>query len=89
MALSKCRVRIEMSFGVIKSRFNCLRSLRVSPERACQIISACVVLHNIATIRKERAPHVPLVALDIVDPITLDHPTGAAIRQAITTQFFM
>uniref|UniRef100_A0A668A926 Putative nuclease HARBI1 n=1 Tax=Myripristis murdjan TaxID=586833 RepID=A0A668A926_9TELE len=88
VALGKCRVRIEMTFGVIKSRFNCLRGLRVRPERACKIIAACVVLHNIAIIRKERAPHVPLVAPDEVDPVTVDHPTGAAIRQAITVQFF-
>eukprot|EP00064_Thunnus_orientalis_P012643 superscaffoldBa00001964_g12678 len=89
VALSKCRVRIEMTFEVIKSRFNCLRGLRVSPERACQITTACMVLHNIATMRKERAPHVPLVAPDIVDPITPDHPTGAAIRQAITNHHHM
>uniref|UniRef100_A0A667XP17 Putative nuclease HARBI1 n=1 Tax=Myripristis murdjan TaxID=586833 RepID=A0A667XP17_9TELE len=81
VALGKCRVRIEMTFGVIKSRFNCLCGLRVRPERACKIIAACVVLHNIAVIRKERAPHVPLVAPDEVDPVTVDHPTGAAIRQ--------
>ena len=54
-----------MTFGVIKSRFNCLRGLRVSPERACETVVACVVLHNIAVIRKERAPHVPLVAADL------------------------
>ena len=77
-----------MTFGVIKSRFNCLRGLRVSPERACETVVACVVLHNIAVIRKERAPHVPLVAADIVDPITLDQPSGAAIRDAIADQFF-
>ena len=84
-----CRVRIEMTFGVIKSRFNCLRGLRVKPERASQIITACVVLHNIATIRKERTPHVLLVADDVVDPITIDHPTGVAVRQAITTVFWL
>ncbi|KAK0133282.1 putative nuclease HARBI1 [Merluccius polli] len=33
-ALSTCRVKIEMTFGVIKARFNCLRGLRVKPERA-------------------------------------------------------
>ncbi|KAK0148314.1 putative nuclease HARBI1 [Merluccius polli] len=87
-ALSTCRVRIEMTFGVIKSRFNCLRGLRVMPERASQIITECVVLHNIATIRKERTPHVLLVADDVVDPMTIDHPTGVAVRQAITTQSF-
>ena len=87
-ALSTCRVKIEMTFGVIQARFNCLCGLRVKPERASQIITACVVLHNIATIRKERTPHVPLVADDVVDPITIDHPTGVAVRQAITAQFF-
>lgn len=86
-ALNKCRVRIETTFGVIKFHFNCLRCLRVSPERACQIISACVVLHNVAVIRKERPPHVPVVAPDIMDPITLDHPTNTAIKQATTEHF--
>ena len=83
-----CRVRIEMTFGVIKAHWNCLRGLRVKPERGSQIIPACVVLHNIATIRKERAPHVPLVADDVVDPITMDHPTGTAVRRAIANHFF-
>ncbi len=87
VALGKCRVRIEMTFGVIKCRFNCLRGLRVRPERVCGIIIACVVLHNIAMMRKERTPHVPLVAADVVDPVT-DHPTGAAIRQALTANYF-
>ncbi|KAK0134896.1 hypothetical protein N1851_029387 [Merluccius polli] len=53
-----------------------------------QIITACVVLHNIATIRKGRTPHVPLVADDVVDPTTIDHPTGVAVRQAMTTVVF-
>ena len=87
-ALGKCRVSIEMTFGVIKCRFHCLRGLRVRPECACRIITACVVLHNIVMIRKEQTPHVPLVAAaDVIDPVT-NYPTGAAIRQAITAQYF-
>uniref|UniRef100_A0A671TGD0 DDE Tnp4 domain-containing protein n=1 Tax=Sparus aurata TaxID=8175 RepID=A0A671TGD0_SPAAU len=87
-ALGKCRDRIEMTFWVIKCRFNCLRGLRVRPEGACGIITACVVLHNIAMMRTEQTPHVPLVAAaDIIDPVT-DHPTGAVIWQAITAQYF-
>lgn len=46
-----------------------------------------MVLHNAAVIRKERPPHVPVVAPDIVDPITLNHPTDTAIKQAITEHF--
>ena len=86
-ALGKCRVRIEITFGVIKCRFNCLHGLRVRPERACGIITACVMLHNIAMMRKEQTHHVPLAAADISDPVT-DHRTGASIQQAITAQYF-
>ncbi|XP_042356774.1 putative nuclease HARBI1 [Plectropomus leopardus] len=60
-----CRtvLRVEMTIGLLKARFQCLRHLRVTPERACDIIVACVVLHNIATIRGEQHP-----ALQIEDP---------------------
>uniref|UniRef100_A0A3B4Z1T2 DDE Tnp4 domain-containing protein n=1 Tax=Stegastes partitus TaxID=144197 RepID=A0A3B4Z1T2_9TELE len=34
VALSTSRVRIEVTFGVIKLRFGCLHSLRVSPNQA-------------------------------------------------------
>uniref|UniRef100_A0A8C9ZXZ5 Harbinger transposase derived 2 n=1 Tax=Sander lucioperca TaxID=283035 RepID=A0A8C9ZXZ5_SANLU len=88
VALSKTRVKIEMTFGILKARFNCLRRLRVSPERASQIVAACAILHNIATIRKERVPPQNQLLPDEIDPITLDHPTGAAVRDAITTQYF-
>ncbi|XP_067273706.1 putative nuclease HARBI1 isoform X2 [Pseudorasbora parva] len=88
VALSKTRVKIEMTFGILKARFNCLRRLRVSPERASQIVAACAILHNIATIRKERVPPQNQLLPDEIDPITLDHPAGAAVRDAITTQYF-
>jgi len=45
-----------MAFGLIKSRFQCLNYLRVIPQRACDIVIACVVLHNIACVRRERQP---------------------------------
>ncbi|XP_068172680.1 putative nuclease HARBI1 [Antennarius striatus] len=56
VAHAKTRVRIYMTFGVIKARFSCLRGMRVAPDPACRIISACVVLHYITTMRKERTP---------------------------------
>ena len=52
----KTRFRIEMTFGLLKSRFQCLKGLRVAPDRACSICVACAVLHNIANIRRERMP---------------------------------
>lgn len=82
------RVKIENTFGILKARFTCLKGLRVKPERACQMIAACVVLHNIATIRKERVPDHEPFPPDVTDPMTLDHPTGRAVRDAVTNQFF-
>jgi len=53
-------------------RFQCLR---VAPDRACDIIVACVILHNIATIRKERTPVVEVQPDDDLQPVHLDQPS--------------
>lgn len=49
-AAFKCtRATVERCIGVIKRRFHCLHAeLRYTPGRACRIITACIVLHNIA-----------------------------------------
>ncbi|XP_053098014.1 putative nuclease HARBI1 [Pangasianodon hypophthalmus] len=68
-ALVRTRARIEMTFRQLKGRFRCLKSLRVARDRACNITVACSVLHNIATIRKERTPVVEVQPDDDdVDP---------------------
>jgi len=41
-----------MNFGQLKGRFQGLKSLRVAPDRACDI--ACAILHNTANIRKKK-----------------------------------
>uniref|UniRef100_A0A3B4GIJ3 DDE Tnp4 domain-containing protein n=1 Tax=Pundamilia nyererei TaxID=303518 RepID=A0A3B4GIJ3_9CICH len=82
-ALARTRARIEMTFGQIKGRFQCLKSLRVAPDRACDIIVACAVLHNIATIRKERTPVVEVQPDDDLQPVHLDQPSGRAARDRI------
>ncbi|XP_061576134.1 putative nuclease HARBI1 [Cololabis saira] len=56
VAHSRTRVKIEMTFGILKERFQCLRRLRVCPDRACDIIVACAILHNFATLRNEFTP---------------------------------
>jgi len=93
MALRQTRRKIDKTLAILKARFNCLRDLRVSPERASQIVGACVVLHNIATIRKERVPEEYYLPPDDdidddVDPITWDQPAGRAVRDAITVEYF-
>ncbi|KAM4614946.1 uncharacterized protein ACJ7VT_010172 [Polymixia lowei] len=50
--------------------------------------TACVVLHNIASIQKERAPPVSRQPPDVMDPVTPDHPTGRTVREPLIQQCF-
>ncbi|XP_049460924.1 putative nuclease HARBI1, partial [Epinephelus fuscoguttatus] len=84
----RTRARVEMTIGLLKACFQCLRHLKVTPERACDIIVACVVLHNIATIRGEQHP-----ALQMEDPDDNPiHPAdiqdGRAVRDIICQNHF-
>ena len=46
--LSSTRMAIERAFGLLKNKFRILHSvLNFPPKKACRIILACVVLHNI------------------------------------------
>ena len=48
-AFKTTRATVERCIGILKRRFHCLHSeLRYSPGRACRIITACIVLHNLA-----------------------------------------
>ncbi len=87
-ALARTRARIEMTFGQLKGRFQCLKSLRVAPDRACDITVTCAVLHNIATIRKERTPVVDVQPDDDLHPVHLDQPSGRAARDRIVEHHF-
>ncbi len=79
-AHAKTRARIEMTFGLLKSRF--------SPDRACDVTVACTVLHNIASLRKERAPR---VALDVDwdnAAIFPDNRNGRLVREQYIANYF-
>ena len=88
--VAHCRTRawVEMTIGILKARFQCLRTLRVTPGRAGDNIVACVVLHNIATIRGEQHPAVqydlgfdhPLHSADVQD--------GRAVRDILCRTHF-
>ncbi|KAM7423433.1 hypothetical protein PAMA_011138 [Pampus argenteus] len=87
-AHSRTRGRVEITIGLLKARFQCLRHLRVTPERACDIIVAVVVLHNIATIRGEQHPALQIDDPD-EDPVHLPAmQDGRAVRDTICTNQF-
>lgn len=47
---SKTRITVERSIGVAKNTFRCIlgaRQLHYKPEKAAQIVNACVALHNL------------------------------------------
>ncbi|KAJ8367134.1 hypothetical protein AAFF_G00330690 [Aldrovandia affinis] len=72
-----------------QARFNgALRGLRVAPDRACDIIVACAVLHNVATIRKDRVPVVRVHPEDDLEPVHLDEQTGRVARDRIAHHHF-
>ena len=54
-ALTITRARIEHTFGVVKNRFRCLIiSLRqLDPKDSLDVITACLVLHNIGVMNRD------------------------------------
>lgn len=80
IALASTRAWIEITFGQLKEGVQCLCSLRITPDRGCNITVACCVLHNTATIQKERAPAVEMQPDDDLEPVHLDQPKGRAAR---------
>ena len=58
---------MEQSFGRWKQQFHVLHSeIRMTPQRACSVIGACAVLHNIAVLLNE----------PIDDDLLDDNPEG-------------
>uniref|UniRef100_A0A8C7X4L8 DDE Tnp4 domain-containing protein n=1 Tax=Oryzias sinensis TaxID=183150 RepID=A0A8C7X4L8_9TELE len=95
IAHCKTRCATERFNGVLKRRFACLNYLQVEPQGACNIILACIVLHNIFT-----RHNVPLCD-DVYDPPEPfeepDQPlafcqneglSGRIVRDAIVRHYF-
>lgn len=45
-SLRSTRSTIERCIGVLKKRWACLKGLRLKPEKASRVITACACLHN-------------------------------------------
>ena len=88
-AHTKTRVIVEQSFGRWKRRFHVLHSeIRMTPQRACSVIGACAVLHNIAVLLNEPMDDDPLDD----DPEGIDPyhgpQRGLAMRDHICNTYF-
>ncbi len=85
------RAVIERTIGVLKARWMCLDTaggkLLYTPEKVCQIILACCVLHNIAVKEGIVLPD-PAPAEDMPDDIPhgIDHQDAIRIRQQLIAQ---
>ncbi|XP_061192915.1 putative nuclease HARBI1 [Saccostrea echinata] len=91
-ALCRTRVLIEQTYGILKRRFPCLSiGLRTSPERACQYVITCVVLHNIGILRQDIVsldPRDLIIAGPDVDEINHGNNNGFGYRELIARQCF-
>ena len=91
-ALCRTRVKVEQTIGVLKKRFNCLHDeMRLQPARACQVIVACAVLHNIAVSHNDLEELGQLPAAEDFPqppPVGDDDATASAVRQRIVNNYF-
>ncbi|KAJ1175851.1 hypothetical protein NDU88_001136 [Pleurodeles waltl] len=76
-AHGRTRRIIERTFGLLKGRFWCLHltggPLCYSPEKVCQIVVTCCMVHNLALrrhvpfLQEEETGNAPMAAVDAED----------------------
>ncbi|XP_002933847.1 putative nuclease HARBI1 [Xenopus tropicalis] len=89
------RCIIERTFGILKSRFRCLDktggALMYKPEKVCQIIFCCCILHNFALLHKENmeiAQDLTPQSEDVIEPNSEINQEGVLIRRQLIRDFF-
>ena len=56
--LSKNRARVEQAFGLLKTRWRCLKNQLVDPvDKASKTTSVCCILHNICVDMNDEIDH--------------------------------
>ena len=92
-AHTRTRVLIEQTFGILKRRFGLLKDkLRLTPDKACKVTVACVILHNLGINVGDIIPfhdeHV-FEEADHVDPVLLNEQgDGLQVRDYIARTHF-
>ncbi len=87
--ISGTSVAIEQTFGVWKRQFHLLHSeVQMNPEKTCQSIGACAVLHNIRSLRNEPIDEV-YYGNDQPDIVPFHGPeNGKVVREYICNTYF-
>ncbi|XP_052239757.1 putative nuclease HARBI1 [Dreissena polymorpha] len=93
-AQSSGRMVVERAFGVLKSRFRCLHKtggcLCMRPDKCCQVVAACMRLHNLCVDLQVPLPEEPIEEADDVDhaaPQVQNDRHASAYRQQIIHLF--
>ena len=93
-SLWRTRVLVELTFGILKRRFQCLHSeVRTTPHNPVTYVVACAVLHNIGI---DQGDIINIVTDDIDLPPPDDVPfipiarqsDGAVMRGHLVAHFF-
>ncbi|MGH0147645.1 UNVERIFIED_CONTAM: hypothetical protein FKN15_035646 [Acipenser sinensis] len=89
---------VERISGVLKRRFTCLNYLLVEPPQGCNIILACIVLHNIAITHNVPAIAGKDLSADLAESLghhdesvavpQQDRLGGLEVRDAIVNNYF-
>ncbi|XP_062596055.1 putative nuclease HARBI1 [Saccostrea cucullata] len=88
-AHARTRSEIERTFGRLKRRFHVLHSeIRMKPDRACRIIIACAVLHNIAINLGEPEDEDEVEEDQPQVPAFQGQQDGRGVRDYVTQHYF-
>ena len=84
----RTRVLIKRTFGILKRKFSSLHTeVRLSPQRACTVVVACCVLHNIEIFRGDILSNVDIQddGEEVIGDLRVD---GKAVRDHIALNYF-
>lgn len=84
-ALRRTRFCVENAFGILKSRFQCLKFVRVqNPQKASLIINVCAILHNILISARKNSDYIS--SSEEVYDEQMQHSTDQLFEASVSNQ---
>lgn len=95
--LSKCRSRIEISFGILSNRWRVLHTtINASPKNVDKIILAAVLLHNFLIFNSDKCYYNPEISNDFSQNVLekarvsrSNHPSSEAFNLRTTLKDYL